>query len=67
METLVRDLQVYKALSDDRIKTFIQIRSRTAELVALDDTDPDPVLVQELQAQVNNEIRITELWVPSVA
>jgi hypothetical protein len=64
LEMLVRDLQVYKLLSDDRIKTFIQIRSRTAELVALDDTDPNPQLVAALQAQVNAEIDVSRLWLP---
>jgi len=65
LETLVRDLQVYKSLSDERIKAFIQIRNRTAELVALDDTDPNPRLVAALQTQVNNEIDVSKLWLPT--
>ena len=64
LKFLVEDLQVRRVVSDEDIKIFVQIRNRAAELISLDDPNPDPRFVRTLQQEVNTEIPINQLWVP---
>ena len=64
MNILVDDLQVPKKVTDDLMKAFDELRTRAAELVALDDPSPDPKLIRKLQQEVNTQIDVDMLWVP---
>jgi hypothetical protein len=65
MSILVDDLQVHRRVTPDLMTAFSDLRTRTAELVALDDPSPDPNLIREIQIDVNATINIEGLWVPA--
>jgi hypothetical protein len=65
MKRLVDDMQVDRTISTARMKSFDDIRDRAAELASLKDPAPKPEFVRKLQYQVNEEIKINLLWVPT--
>jgi hypothetical protein len=64
LHSLVDDIQVRQAILDDHVSSFSNIRSRTAELVPLEDPTPDHGIVRRLQQRVISEINIDNLWTP---
>jgi hypothetical protein len=67
LHNLVDDIQVRQAILDDHMSSFTNIRSRTEELVPLEDPTPDPKIVRRLQQRVISEIDIDNLWTPPAA
>ena len=67
LKMLVGDLQVSRSVSDARLKNFIQIRNRTAELAKLNDPNPSRKFIRVLELEVNAEIIIDQLWLPQAA
>jgi hypothetical protein len=65
LRQLVDDIQADHLLSAARIKTFEDVRKRVGELSALGDAVPRLALVRKLQMEVNEQININRLWLPS--
>jgi hypothetical protein len=65
MKILVDDLQVEKALSTQRIKSYDELRMRAADLSQLGDPTPNKKTVLKLQEEINAEITINTLWTPT--
>jgi hypothetical protein len=67
MNMLVQDIQVHKALSPEAFKLFNELRTRTADLIDIDDPSPSATLIRKLQIEVNSEIDIETLWLPTTS
>jgi hypothetical protein len=65
LRILSDDIQVTHALSTATSKTFHETRKAASELSGLGDPYPDRELVKKLQDQVNAEISLDNLWIPS--
>jgi hypothetical protein len=53
-------------LTTAHIEKFKQLRSQLVDLAADDDQKPDTTLVKRLENEVNKEIPVTSLWMPSI-
>jgi hypothetical protein len=64
LHSLVDEIQIRQAILEEHMSSFSNIRSRTAELIPLEDPTPNREIVRHLQQQVISEINIDNLWTP---
>ena len=64
-KAIVDDMQVDHSVMPARMKEFDAIRKRVGELAGLGDTAPDRMAVKRIQGEVNRQIDINKLWLPS--
>jgi hypothetical protein len=67
LKMLVDDLQIHRAISEEAVRSFEQIRKRAVELARLEDPAPRQEFVRTLQKEVIAEISVEKLWFPKAA
>jgi hypothetical protein len=67
MSVHLQDLQLDRAITDQRLKSFSDLRLQAAELEPLGDPVLDRALIQRLEIEVNRAIPIEKLWFPNNA
>ncbi|TWC06790.1 hypothetical protein FBZ93_10178 [Bradyrhizobium macuxiense] len=53
-------------LTDAHVQAFKQIRSQLVDLAVDDDRKPNIALVKRLEDEVNREVPVTSLWMPTL-
>jgi hypothetical protein len=64
MSVHLQDIQLERAVTDERLKAFGDLRVQAAELEPLGDPVRNVGLIQRLEGEVNKVIPIERLWVP---